>query len=386
MSQSVDLNGVPKEAGPPRVSLRAGFKASLREHALLIAMVAAYLLVGAATSWTLGRPLHFQPDLTAVAGVIWLIGFWSVLIAAVVGFAAAAIRRGGAQPLRAALRWLREDFLRTDRVWGTVIVFALLPVFGWNFGFMKALIPVLHPFDWDPTFAAWDRLLHFGRHPWEWLQPALGIPAITAGLSFNYALWFFVLYGVSFWQALDRRNPTLRMQYLLSTTVMWALLGSVGGTLLASGGPIYYGRLTGLPDPFGPLIQYLDAANGEWLNFSRGIQEKLWDLCRGNRSEGDIACAISAMPSLHVASSCGFYLVARASNRWLGRIFLVFLMLMLLGSVHLGWHYAIDGYVGIAGAVAIWWCCGRLVRWPVMQRLLWGETQRATHPSVSSSD
>jgi hypothetical protein len=162
------------------------------------------------------------------------------------------------------------------------------------------------------------------------------------------------------------------MQYLLCTTLLWAVLGNVGGALLASGGPVYYGRLTGLPDPYAPLFQYLDAANGEWFNFSRQIQEKLWDLYLANGRDGMIANSISAMPSLHLASSCGFYLLARASNRWLGRAFLVFVVLMLLGSVHLGWHYAIDGYVGIAGAIAMWWGCGRLVRWPVMQRLLWG--------------
>jgi hypothetical protein len=339
---------------------------------LLIAIVGVHLLAVVAMPWLLGRSLDFQPDLVPVTATIWLIGFWTVLIFAIVGFAVAAIRRGQARPLAAAFRWLREDFLRRDRIWGGVIVFALLPIFGWDFGFLKALIPLVHPYDLDPTFSAWDIALHFGRPPWEWLQPLLGHPMATSALSFVYALWFILLYGVNFWQAFDRRDPTLRMQYLLCTTLLWAVLGNVGGALLASGGPVYYGRLTGLPDPYAPLFQYLDAANGEWFNFSRRIQEKLWDLYLANGRNGIVGNSISAMPSLHLASSCGFYLLARASNRWLGRAFLVFVVLMLLGSVHLGWHYAIDGYVGIAGAIAMWWGCGRLVRWPVMQRLLWG--------------
>jgi hypothetical protein len=372
MSQSVDLKMVSGLARSLPAALVRGFAASLREHALLIAIVVVHLMVGLAMPVLLGRPLNFQLGLAKVAGVIWLIGFWSVLIAAVVGFAAAAVRNGGARPTTAAFRWLRDDFFRADRIWGGLIVFALLPVFGWNFAYLQALMPFINDVDWDPTFAAWDSALHFGRQPWEWLQPLLGFPAVTSLFSLVYALWFFVLYAVNAWQAFARRDPALRMQYLLCTTLIWAVIGNVGCTLLASGGPVYYGRLTGAPDPFAPLFQYLDAAHGQWLNFSREIQEKMWALYLTNGIDGKVAGAVAAMPSLHVASACGFYLVARATRPWLGRAYFAFLGLMLLGSVHLGWHYAIDGYAGIAATVLLWWGCGRLVRWPVMRRLLWG--------------
>jgi hypothetical protein len=38
----------------------------------------------------------------------------------------------------------------------------------------------------------------------------------------------------------------------------------------------------------------------------------------------------------------------------------VFAVLILLGSVHLGWHYAVDGYAGALGAALLWHLVGRL--------------------------
>jgi hypothetical protein len=37
---------------------------------------------------------------------------------------------------------------------------------------------------------------------------------------------------------------------------------------------------------------------------------------------------------------------------------LIYAALIFVGSIHLGWHYAVDGIVGAAAAIAVWWCCG----------------------------
>ncbi len=58
-------------------------------------------------------------------------------------------------------------------------------------------------------------------------------------------------------------------------------------------------------------------------------------------------------PSDHVLALLGW-----RTHRLLGVLFGVYCGIILIGSVHLGWHYAIDGYVGIAVSYALWRCVG----------------------------
>ena len=67
------------------------------------------------------------------------------------------------------------------------------------------------------------------------------------------------------------------------------------------------------------------------------------------------------MPSIHVSTALLFFLLWRRLSRLMGWAMGVFLVAILIGSVHLGYHYAIDGYVSIVLAGAAWWGVGRIL-------------------------
>jgi len=52
-----------------------------------------------------------------------------------------------------------------------------------------------------------------------------------------------------------------------------------------------------------------------------------------------------------------------AASRVIGWTLVLYTAAMLVGSVHLGWHYAIDGIAGIALAIIFWRISARVTRW-----------------------
>ena len=335
--------------------LAAALPVAFREHATLLALVLAYwasaLVVGEIT----GRPrtatitmyLATYRSMVPMMILVLLIGRGLTLL----------ILERPARPLTQFLAELRYSLASPDRIANAIPVLMCLLVFGGTFTVLKTSFPLLFPFTWDVPLEHIDRWLHGGIAPWQLLQPIVGMPAITSGLNRAYNYWFLVLGFILIWQTFSRRDPKLRLQFFFTLVLGWILLGTIAAALLFSAGPCFFGRATGLPDPFTPLMAYLREANQVYPVWAITTQDGLWQKYLAN--DASLGAGISAMPSMHVALATLFALVCWRTKRWLGIIMSIYVLVILVGSVHLAWHYAIDGYVSIAGMILIWWAVGR---------------------------
>jgi hypothetical protein len=255
---------------------------------------------------------------------------------------------------------LWRDCFSPERLCSAILALTLLFLHATAFSFYKCLIPDIQPFAWDGWLSSCDAKLHFGSQPWEYLQQLTRFPWFTLSIDFCYVLWAIVIpFGMTCF-AIGNWNSRLRMQVLLTSVLAWFLLGNVVATAISSAGPCYYQHVAGVADPYAPLMQYLTRIDDQFDTYARGIQSWLWDNFRDHNTS--LGCGVSAMPSMHVGTTMLLALAAWSINRILGAALFVYTVIIMIGSVHLGWHYAVDGYVAIVGVVAIWWCVGRLLR------------------------
>ena len=250
---------------------------------------------------------------------------------------------------------------RPGNIFHSLIVLTPLMV---SFAAMKDQIPHIHPFAWDQTFARWDRVLGGGRMPWEILQRYLAQPWITGGLNLVYDTWFLLMFCVLFSQTFAARSSVLRMQFLLAFSFAWFIAGNLLAAVFSSAGPCFYGLLLHGPDPYAAQMAYLHAVTAHWPSWSASMQDTsvqalLW---KSYISRNGSLGGISAMPSMHVTSSVLMMLVAWRIDRRLGIGFLIFTVLIVIGSIHLAWHYAVDGIAGIVLAALFWVAAGAIVR------------------------
>jgi len=332
---------------------------TVRAHIWLIAPVEIYIILTYGLAVYLGRPGSFSflgyEQAFALAIPVLCGGFlaWRATYIMLV-----------VRPRRlflAIIDDLRLNYLTRERLLNAVPIVVVLPLFNSACTLVKTLIPTLHPYDWDATFSRWDTALHFGVAPWRILAPVLANPLMTSVANVVYCGWFFGLASLWFWQAFALRDRQLRMQFFLAYIACFIVLGNVVATLLASGGPCFYGGLVDGANPYAPLMQYLlHASHHSDIDISFGLQNMLWRYYASGGS--GVGAGISAMPSMHVAGAMLFALLGWRTNRFLGIALSINVVLILVATVFLGWHYAIDGYVSIVGTLVIWWIVGVGVR------------------------
>ena len=253
-------------------------------------------------------------------------------------------------PSRALLVWLKQTIFREDRLSNTAHSFIALLMFVSGFSILKGAIGILHPFSWDIAFRDMDIALSLGRLPHEWLAPILNSPLAVSVVNFNYNLWYFIILGSYFAIGMSARNSPERMRFLNAFMLLWLIAGIFVAFAFSSAGPVYFERL-GLGSDYVPLMTDLHAASEHYTIWALSTQETLWEGFIGERRG---SAGISAFPSLHVASSVLLAIYASHCRSWLAIPAWIFAAGIMLGSVVLAWHYAVDGYAGAILALIIW--------------------------------
>lgn len=243
---------------------------------------------------------------------------------------------------------------------GLPMVLALL-IFMYDFAMIKANITVFQPFAWDEAFDRWDRVLHFGVRPWELLHPVLGHAPVTFLINLNYNLWFFVMQLFWVYFAFLVEPGRQRTQFFLSFMAVWLIGGGVLAAVFSSAGPCFFGegRLGLSPDPYAGLMSYLREVNEYIPVWAIATQDILWSL----REQQSAFGGVSAMPSMHNATALLFVLASKGLPLWIRRLLILHAALVFLGSVHLGWHYAVDAYLAWGVTLLVWWVVKPLSAW-----------------------
>lgn len=260
-------------------------------------------------------------------------------------------------PIRFAVRHMTDPAYVRNLAASALVILAL-SFFMTVFSALKSSIPLFNAFAWDGTFIDLDRAIH-GDDAWRILQPTLGHPLITSFLSSAYHFWFVLIYLGPVYFAIFHQDRAMRTRFFLGYFLSWIVCGTVLATAFASVGPCFAEPLLGNPR-FADQMAYLHAVDEQYPLFVIEIQQQI--LYWYHNADNGLGRGITAMPSMHVSLAFLYYLVMRRIDRRLGWIFGAFCAAILLGSVHLAYHYAVDGYVAIVVTGVVWAVTAPLAR------------------------
>lgn len=259
---------------------------------------------------------------------------------------AAMMRRGYERPTRIAWRLLRKDPLWLFRSLGMVaIISATTPAYA----ILKLQIPKIMPFYADP-FLADVEVAIFGQDVWRITHAIFGLYG-TVFLDRIYIVWFPVTAALVLWASMSR-DRVFQVRALAATFFVWFGLGNLFATLISSCGPVFYKHFYG-SDRFTPLMDVLRSYDAQVNIKAVGISD--WLITEGQQAE--VGVGISAAPSVHVAIAYLSWQLVQSRLGWRNPVtwlLALYVVLIWVGSVHLAWHYWLDGAISIV-AVALFW-------------------------------
>lgn len=192
----------------------------------------------------------------------------------------------------------------------------------------------------DAMMVRFDRWLFFGHSPAVLLHDVLGQHGAAYVLIFVYES-FSTMINIAFVGAVVFANR-VRDAYVFIASAMWVwILGTASYYLIPTLGPFHGapGDFAGLPHT---LVQDTQA---------KYLAQRAFLLAHPHAATA--YAQVSAFASLHCAVSCLLLLMARYYGlRKLSWALTVWLVGVVLATIYLGWHFAIDDVAGIAIAFA----------------------------------
>ena len=330
-------------------SVKAALVADLPIHVVALLLLSGCILLFASYGLGVG------PELIATNARLYVTAAFAMLVADMIFL---LIRNKPDRPTRFLLDTYTARLRGPDFV-ARLPLLAIAIVFMPFFSKLKSMIPLFNTYSWDHAFIAWDRAIFFGYDAWQVLQPVFGYPVISAVMAWLYHAWMLLIYiGTLFFIFYPAAGP-VRRHYMLGFVLIWTLVGGAMATALASVGPVFLNPILGDPT-FDAQMAYLNGANEQVPIMTLHVQELL--LGWYNTAERGLGSGITAMPSMHVAMAFLFWLAIRQVSARAGKFFFAFFVLIWIGSVHLAYHYAVDGLVSVIATAAIWRFVNAIIR------------------------
>jgi hypothetical protein len=235
---------------------------------------------------------------------------------------------------------------------GVIYRIVMIGAILYNYLALRDLLPIIRPDTVDAKLLAIDKAI-FGVEPALWLERFNHRP-IVEWFSFFYFSYFLICLCYALIPLCIARMNRYTTELALGVALVYSI-GQLGYMAVPGYGPIRY-----LEHEFAGPIN-----GGFWWSC-------VWATVQAGSAMKDI------FPSLHTAGPLYFalYALRRAKEepRWLwpGRITAFFSANIIISTVFLRWHYAIDVFAGIALAVSVRWAVPRIVTWEERRRARFG--------------
>jgi len=290
--------------------------------------------------------------------LIWLAPVGAIALLTLFLWLGKLMRAGEQRPIGATIAKLCSVSSRSYIEFFVPVV--VMAPFMASFTTFKTIMGDVATYHMDPLLYRIDGALGF--QPWQVTHALIG-PIGTTVVNGVYFMWFVLVQVMLFAILFVPQLRKQRAQVLLSFVMCWVILDTFLAVAIPSVGPCYYGKLY-QPDVYADLMHRLQVIDQTRPLSALRVQDGLW--LQHSQDAVALGSGVSAMPSMHVSIATIIALLLRRLR--LGWIGWPFLALICIGSVHLGWHYAVDGIVSVVGTLAIWKAIAKLLREEPIQR------------------